>query len=626
MTSEAQATLAIAPTGAPPALRRRRGLAIWTRLSRTRPALGTVLAVAFGSLMLVAVGSVLIVSLKGAGRNTSELLADKAHLILASVEQRVRQRFEPVVAQAQYLRAAIERGQLRIDDEEGLKTALRFALAATPQANGIGFIRPDLTMTRAERQDGVTASEDWSNRPEIVEGFKHFRGGGADGWNPPVWSNQLRETIIPYLLPVRRDGQLLGLILPTITVAELSRDLAEISSPAQQAFILYGRDDVLAHPALATQPVAGSRERPLRPLADVGDRVLAAIWSGDQRPPMLLRRTTDKAHFVSFPDDYFVYVHREVGGFGEKPWIIGVVLPGSEIGQEAERLKVMSLVGCGLLLLSVLGAILAGRLVARPIRSVVAVTEAVRSLDFANAPVLPRSRIREIDAAGQALNAMVAALRWFELYLPKRLVHGLLAHGHDDLAKAYERDVTVMFTDVCGFTRTAARLSPSETAEFLNAHFALVGSCVETEEGTIDKYMGDSLMAFWGAPESQPDHVERACRAAVAIASAVRADNRDRRARGLEPVRVRVGISTGAALVGNIGAPNRMNYTLVGDTVNVAQRLEQLGKTLPSDGDVTVLVTEGCHERLPDTAAAPAFLGAQRIRDRDGTVGVFRLV
>ena len=92
-------------------------------------------------------------------------------------------------------------------------------------------------------------------------------------------------------------------------------------------------------------------------------------------------------------------------------------------------------------------------------------TEAVRTLEFDKAPVLSRSRIRELDTAGQALNAMVAALRWFELYLPKRLVHRLIAQGQDDLARAYERDVTVMFTDLSGFTRMASRLSPSETAK-----------------------------------------------------------------------------------------------------------------------------------------------------------------
>ena len=595
------------------------------RLSRVRPALGTVLAAVFGTFVLVAVGSVLFVSLMGAGRNTEELLADKAHLILGSIEQRVRQQFEPVVAQAEYLGAAIERGQLRTTSEEELSQALRFALAATPQVTGIGFVRPDFKITRVERQDEVARTEDWTRRPDIAAKFELFRKGGAGGWAPPAWSADLKETVIPFVLPVRRDGALVGFVVPFITVGDLSRYLAEISSPIQQAFILYGRDQVLAHPALATQSVARSRERPLPLLADIEDRALAAIWSDGQRPPRLLRRATDRAHIGSLPQGDVIYVHREVGGFGEKPWIVGAVLSGSDISQEWERLKIMAVVGLGLLVLSVLVAIFTGSFMARPIRNVVSMTDAVRRLDFAGAPALPRSRIREIDAAGEALNAMVGALRWFELYLPKRLVHRLLVQGENELARAYERDVTVMFTDVCGFTRTSARLSPVGTADFLNAHFALVGSCVEAEEGTIDKYMGGSLMAFWGAPEIQPDHVVLACRAALAIAAAVRADNEERRALGLEPVRVRIGISTGIALVGNIGAPSRMNYTLVGDTVNVAQRLEQLGKIFEGEGDVTVLVTEECRACLPE-ATALVSLGSQPIRDRDGTVGIYRLV
>jgi adenylate cyclase len=595
------------------------------RIARTRPALGSVLAIAFGTLMLLAVGSVLVVSLGGAGRNTTELLADKAELILASLEQRIHQQFEPVVRQAEYLGIAIERGQLDIDETRELAAALRSALGATPQVTGIVFVRPDLAVTRVERADGTAISENWSHRPVIVEAFENARRGLGTGWSRPLWSDQLRQAIIPFVLPVRRGGEVVGLLLAAITVAELSRYVSEISTPAQQAFILYGRDEVLAHPALATQPPRGSPEHPLPRLSAIGDKVLAAIWSPTPGTSSLLGRVSDQVHVVVFGDEYFVYVYREIAGSGEKPWLVGAVLPGSEVGREAERLRLMAGIGAVLLLTSVLAAILGGSFVARPMRSVVAVTEAVRKLDFANAPVLPRSRIREIDAAAQALNAMVAALRWFELYLPKRLVQRLLEQGEGDLARAYERDVTVMFTDVSGFTRTASRLSPAETAEFLNAHFALVGGCVEAEEGTIDKYMGDGVMAFWGAPDAQPDHVERACRAALAIARAVRADNEGRRARGLDPVRMRIGIGTGGALVGNIGAPSRMNYTLVGDTVNVAQRLEQLGKDLPSAGEVTALVTEECHRCLRDGALLES-LGRRRVRNRDGEVGVYRLV
>jgi class 3 adenylate cyclase len=218
---------------------------------------------------------------------------------------------------------------------------------------------------------------------------------------------------------------------------------------------------------------------------------------------------------------------------------------------------------------------------------------------------------------------MVAALRWFELYLPKRLVHRLLAQG-DDAGEPYEREVTVMFTDIVGFSRLAARLTPSETAAFLNGHFACSACCIEAEGGTIDKYIGDSVMAFWGAP----GRAGGPRRAGLRRGARHRADacgrQRERSANGLEPVLLRIGISTGRVLVGNIGAPGRVNYTLVGDVVNLAQRLEQLGKEVDDPGDVVVLMTEEsrvCLKSLPETRP----FGRREVRNRDGAVEVHRL-
>jgi len=132
-------------------------------------------------------------------------------------------------------------------------------------------------------------------------------------------------------------------------------------------------------------------------------------------------------------------------------------------------------------------------------------------------------------------------------------------------------------------------------------------------------------MAFWGAPEDQPDHAARACRAALAIAAALAADNRDRAVAGQAPVRLRIGIHSGPAIVGNIGAPGRVNYTVIGDTVNVAQRLEQLGKQFDTgEGDAVVLLSAATAAALP--ADFPVrLLGEHGLRGRDEMTKVFRL-
>jgi class 3 adenylate cyclase len=150
----------------------------------------------------------------------------------------------------------------------------------------------------------------------------------------------------------------------------------------------------------------------------------------------------------------------------------------------------------------------------------------------------------------------------------------LIRAGDAGTIRPEARELTVMFTDIAGFTAMSETRPAPEVADFLNEHFALLGACVEAEGGTVDKFIGDALMAFWGAPETQTDTAPRACRAALAIARAVDADNARRTAAGRPAIRIRIGLHSGPVVVGNVGWPGRINYTIVGDTVNTCQRLE----------------------------------------------------
>jgi adenylate cyclase len=272
------------------------------------------------------------------------------------------------------------------------------------------------------------------------------------------------------------------------------------------------------------------------------------------------------------------------------------------------------------LVLAVASAFLFGRVLRGPIDRLGAAASAMRTLDLDRVPALRRSRFRELDDAARAFNGMVAALRAFALYVPRKLVTTLIARGEVAALPSESRDVTVLFTDIVAFTARTEAMGAAATAEFLNRHFALVTACIEDEAGIIDKYIGDAVMALWGAVDAQPDQAARAARAASAIARALRADNVGR----VPPVRMRMGIHSGPVVVGNIGTPTRMNYTVVGDTVNTAQRLETLAKDLLPDVDVAILLSASTVDALPAEIRVHP-LGAYGLRGLGGATAVFTL-
>jgi adenylate cyclase len=140
------------------------------------------------------------------------------------------------------------------------------------------------------------------------------------------------------------------------------------------------------------------------------------------------------------------------------------------------------------------------------------------------------------------------------------------------------RAVTLLFTDLAGFTGLAERLRPQEMVAFLNDYFTRMCDCVLEQRGVIDKFIGDAIMALFGAPVAQDDHPARAVRAALGMLDEMERINGELRAAGRPPVGTRIGIHTGEAVVGNMGSSKRFDYTAIGDTVNLASRLEGANK------------------------------------------------
>jgi adenylate cyclase len=142
-----------------------------------------------------------------------------------------------------------------------------------------------------------------------------------------------------------------------------------------------------------------------------------------------------------------------------------------------------------------------------------------------------------------------------------------------------EKQLTAMFSDIRGFTALSEGLTPSGLVELLNEYFSEMTEVIFKNQGTLDKYIGDAMMAFWGAPLDVPDHAARACRAAIEMTSALARLQERWSQQGRPRIDIGIGLNTGPMLVGNMGSERRFNYTIMGDSVNLASRLEGVNKT-----------------------------------------------
>ena len=329
-------------------------------------------------------------------------------------------------------------------------------------------------------------------------------------------------------------------------------------------------DPVMGHPATAP------------PLEEGALTVPAGIFA---REP-----SVDGEQYLAFA--------RDIDGYSDLPITVGAYSLKHAVDAPLRLFYWGTLVGLGMLGISLIVAALMAGAIARPIRRAATGATAIGNLDFDEVTPLSESRFREIDSLAQSFNAMLEGLRAFGRYVPRTLVTRLVKEGRVG-SGSEERVLAIMFTDIVSFTSTCERMSATEVAAFINQHLSLVSACVEKEGGTIDKFIGDAVMAFWGAPGRIDNPAEAACRAAIAIQRAIAADNRQRTGDGLEPVRIRIGIHLGPVVVDDIGAPNRINYTIVGDTVNATQRLESLGKAVDPDAEAIALVSREIVEAVP---------------------------
>ena len=241
---------------------------------------------------------------------------------------------------------------------------------------------------------------------------------------------------------------------------------------------------------------------------------------------------------------------------------------------EATLRRLIIGLAAGALLAAALSAVLARSVIAAPLTRVVGEIRHVENFALDQVRRHP-SRLAEIASLSAAIAEMAAGLSAFRKFIPADLVRSLLRQGVEAKPGGSIQELTVMFIDIAGFTGLSERLG-DRVVPLLSKYLDVTSEVIAANGGTIDKFIGDAVMAFWGAPTAQQDHALLCCRAALACRRVIKSS-------GLpddkgQPLQIRIGINSGRMLVGNIGSELRLNYTVIGDAVNVASRLESANK------------------------------------------------
>jgi len=217
--------------------------------------------------------------------------------------------------------------------------------------------------------------------------------------------------------------------------------------------------------------------------------------------------------------------------------------------------------------------------------------------------------------------------RIFSSYVSPKIVKELIEHPEKANLGGERKLVTILFSDIIGFTTLSEKKRPEDVVAILNEYFGEMAGIIFRWEGTLDKFVGDEIMVFWGAPVDQPDHAERALCCALEMSARLDAMRRDWAERGLEGLDCGIGINTGEVVIGNIGAQGKkMDYTAIGDHVNLAARVEKLTR----DYGTRILITENTASAVEGARAQGALknavftpLGSVRVKGKENEVRIF---
>tara|TARA_R110002095_G_scaffold22118_4_gene23901 strand:+ start:1342 stop:3432 length:2091 start_codon:yes stop_codon:yes gene_type:complete len=399
---------------------------------------------------------------------------------------------------------------------------------------------------------------------------------GAEDTKGPYWSDPYifllsQKVGVTAATPIfGNDGKVKIVISADITMGAISELLTKHKiGKTGFVFILTPQGEVVGYPNIGK--INNSIKTTLPTYKDTKNPVLIEAFKYYQK--------TNEPKFL-LPHKGITYLVRfkKFGEKFEKKWLIGFIVPKKELTRAVDDITQLMMI-FSLIILALSGVLIyiISRNIARPITQAANTMTSIARFEIDESDIKP-SYFTEIQKMNKALTHMKQSLRDFSRFVPKAVVTKLIESGSGAKIGGRKRNITLMFTDIENFTTISERMSSEKLIVHLSDYLNQLTHIIQQYNGTIDKYIGDAIMTFWGAPVDDPQHPILACKTALACKDRLEELNKTWELDGKPALYTRFGIHTGDAIVGNVGSEDRLNYSAFGDSVNLGARLESINK------------------------------------------------
>ena len=502
------------------------------------------------------------------------------------------------------------------DDDNTFVTKI---VTRTKSPTGIRLIKKDLDHNLLSD----TFSEDLNYDPRNRPWYKSTKAEGRSIWTSEYYLFTAKEPGITCAQPVfDANMNFKGAVGVDFKLNEINNFLKSLKiGETGTAFLCNDAGEIFAHPAKVSYKKGNSRN-PGRSSNQPRSPAEEALRNGPENDAISYYKKTQKYKFNYIHNgERYISLFRPLSERYEGKWTLGIIVPEDDfIGPIARIHETTLLFSFWLLIIAGFLTATLARELTDPIHRAIVEADRIQNLDF-DGEIDLQSPITEIQDMSNTMNSMKKALSSFKKYVPSEIVKELVKDKNEAKLEAEASVITILFTDIKDFSTISEEANPHLLVNQLAEYFDAIAKIIHNHNGTIDKYIGDSVMAFWGAPHPDENQARNACLASLEIQQTLHKLNMKWISQGKEAFITRIGINTGVSFIGNFGSSERFNYTAIGDSVNLANRLEGLNKVYGSQ----IIVSEST-EKEAGNELIFRVLDIVAVKGRQQSVTVYQLL